>query len=47
MKRYIYLKKRLKENSLNTVFKAVYYAKKKGQKTITKEEIKKALNTNE
>ena len=37
------LRKTLKQNSLNTVLKAVYYAKKKGTKTITKEEIKKAL----
>ena len=37
------LRETLKQNSLNTVLKAVYYAKKKGQKKITSEEIKKAL----
>lgn len=37
------LRETLKQNSLNIVLKAVYYAKKKGQKTITQEELKKAL----
>jgi histone H3/H4 len=37
------LKKVLKENSLNIVLKAAYYAKKKGEKQITKQEIEKAL----
>lgn len=37
------LKNTLKENSLNTLLKAVYYAKKKGKKQITKKEIETAL----
>jgi histone H3/H4 len=37
------LKKVLKENSLNILLKAAYYAKKKNKKHITKKEIKKAL----
>jgi histone H3/H4 len=37
------LKNVLKENSLKIVLKAIYYAKKKNKKYITKEDLKKAL----
>lgn len=40
------VRKTLKEKSLNTVLKAVYYAKKKGKKHVTSGEVDKALQKN-
>ena len=37
------LRETLKQKSLNTALKAVYYARKKGKKKITSEELKEAL----